>query len=226
MPDDQTPKGTDEIEPQIKKEEQPKIEPTAEEILRQENEDLKKKFGASTAENQNLQARLDAEARARQELTKEPTDSDLRTAFPLWDQMSDTEKELARRTFGAERIAGNAAQQVQTIQAERSWNTSIELAIASNTALQGKEQAFREYASRPQYRNTPLDVLANSFLQINGATPTPKATPKPGLETGSGGPRETPKPVLLDADQLEALRKSNYKVYQDYINTHDIPQEV
>ena len=214
---------TDEIIPEIKTEEQPIVEPTAEELLRKENEELKKKFGASTTENQVLQNRLATEANARQELTKEPTDSDLRTAFPEWDLMSDTEKRLATRTLRAERIGGQAAQQVQEINADRSWNTSIELAVASNNALQGKEQAFRQYASRPQYRNVPMDVLANAFLQTQGLSAAPKPTPhKPGLETGGGGPRETPKPIGLTMEQLGALRNSDPKAYEKYIKTHEI----
>ena len=73
--------------------------------------------------------------------------------------MSDTEKRLATRTLGAERTAGKAAQTAQELQAERSLNTSIDLVLASNTALQGKEQAFRQYVLRPQYKGVPMDVL-------------------------------------------------------------------
>src|ERR1019366_5507749 len=108
--------------------------------------DYAQKFADSTRENQLLRERIAAEEKARQESTKEPTDSDLRTAFPEWDLMSDTEKRLANRTLRAERIGGQAAQQVQEINSDRSWNTSIELAVASNPTLQGKEQAFRQYA--------------------------------------------------------------------------------
>lgn len=184
--------------------------------------DYEKKFAESTRENQLLRERIAAEEKERQESTKEPTESDLRTAFPLWDSMSDTEKELARRTVRAERIGGNAAQQVQAIQAERSWNTSIELVLTSNNALQGKEQAFRQYASRPQYRGVPMDVLVNSFLQTQGPAPAPTVTPKPGLEPGNGGPRTPEKPKTLSGDELAALRKSDQKAYEQYIKTHDI----
>lgn len=196
--------------------EQPPVQPTVPPV------DYEKKFADSTRENQLLRERIAAEEKAKQESIKEPTDSDLRTAFPLWDSMSDTEKELARRTVRAERIGGNAAQLAQDLQAERSWNTSIELALASNNALQGKEQAFRQYASKPQYRGIPLDVLVDAFLQKNVTPPAPVVTPKPGLEPGGGGPRETPKPKGLSTDELRALRTSNPKAYQDYIKTHDI----
>jgi hypothetical protein len=205
---------TDEIKPEIEK--PTEQQPPAPAI------DYEKKFADSTRENQLLRERLAAEEKARQEQTKEPTEPELRTAFPLWESMSDTEKELARRTVRAERIGGNAALEVQDIKAERSWATSIELVLASNNALQGKEQAFRQYASRPQYRNVPMDVLVNSFLQTQGTAPEPKVTPKPGLEPGSGGPRTTPKPAGLTMEQLAALRKSDTKAYEQYLKTHDI----
>src|ERR1039458_6047824 len=117
---------TDHVEPVATEPAQPIVEPTVPAI------DYEKKFSDSTRENQILLAKLGEQDKAKQELTKEPTDSDLRTAFPEWDLMSDTEKRLATRTLRAERIGGNAAQQVQEINADRSWNTSIELAVASN----------------------------------------------------------------------------------------------
>jgi hypothetical protein len=182
----------------------------------------KQKFSDSSREAQLL---VEAEKRrqAQQELTKEPTDSDLRTAFPEWDAMSDTEKSLARRTMRAERIGGNAAQLAQSIQAERSWNTSIELELTSNNALQGKEQAFRQFASRPQYKNVPMELLVDAFLSKNVTPPAPAPTPRPGLETGQGGPRETPTPTVgLTMAELAALRKTDPKAYEKYIKTHDI----
>jgi hypothetical protein len=215
---DQTPEGTEaapletETAPA-----QPIVEPTVPAI------DYEKKFADSTRENQLLQARLAEQARVQQELTKEPTDSELRTAFPSWELMSDTEKELARRTVRAEHIGGNAAQLAQDIQADRSWNTSVELVLASNTALQGKEQAFRQYASKPQYKNIPMEVLVDAFLQKSGSAPAaPVTTPKPGLETGNGGPRTPDKPKQISAPELSALRKSDEKAYMAYVRTHDI----
>lgn len=225
MPDDQTSQETEQVITETETTVQPIVEPTAEELLRKELDEAKAKFAASTTENQNLTARLAAEEAARQELTKEPTEPELRTAFPLWDSMSDTEKGLARELFTTKRLAGKAVQSAQEEQATRSWNTSIELAITSNTALQGKEQAFRAYASRPQYRNVPMDVLTNSFLQTQGSAPAPRVTPKPGLETGNGGPKDAPKPKGLSSAELGALRTSDPKAYQDYLKTHEITLE-
>jgi hypothetical protein len=215
-------KETDEVKPETEIPAQPIVEPAV--VKPEETVDFwKQKFADSSREAQLLVEAEKQRQAAQQESTKEPTDSDLRTAFPEWDLMSDTEKRLATRTLGAERIAGNAAHTAQELQAERSWNTSIELVLASNTALQGKEQAFRQYASKPQYKGVPMEVLVDAFLQKNGSAPAP--TPKPSaptLLTGNGGPRTPEKPQHISATDLAALRKSDEKAYMDYVRTHDI----
>ena len=222
MPDDSNlPIETNLVEPAAIEPAQPIVEPAV--AKPEETVDFwKQKFSDSSREAQLLVEADKQRQAAQQELTKEPTDSDLRTAFPEWDLMSDTEKRLATRTLGAERIAGNAAQTAQALQAERSWNTSIELALTSNTALQGKEQAFRQYASKPQYKNVPMDVLVGAFLQSQGPAPAPVTTPRPGLEPGNGGPRIPEKPQQISAVDLAALRKSDEKAYMDYVRTHTI----
>jgi hypothetical protein len=188
--------------------------------------DYEKKFAESARENQILRERIAAEEKARQELTKEPTDSEIRAAFPDWDLYDDTQKSFARRTFGAERTAANAARTAQELKEERSWNTSIELAVSSDPALQGKEQAFKQFASKPQYKNVPMDVLVAAFLQKNGQPTETKPTPKPGLEHGNGGPRTSETPKTLSTENLAALRQSDPRAYQDYLKTHTLEIEV
>jgi len=224
MPDPNLTPETDTVPP-VTTPEQPIVEPVV--VKPEDTVDFwKQKFSDSSREAQLLAEAERVRQAAQQEQTKEPTDSELRTAFPLWEAMSDTEKELARRTLGAERAAGNASRLSQAIQDERAWNTSIELVITSDPALQGKEQAFRQFASKPQYKNVPMDVLVGAFLQKNGSAPAPTTTPKPGLEPGSGGPRQAPKPTSLTADQLAALRTSDYKAYVEYITKHPIDLEI
>jgi hypothetical protein len=185
--------------------------------------DYEKKFAESTKENQLLRERLAAEERARQELTKEPTDSEYRAAFPEWDALGDSEKADKRRLYNAERTAQKAAQIAQELKDERERNTSIELALASHTALQGREQAFRQYALKPQYKNVPLEVLVDAFLGKNPEPPVPTpADKRPGLLSGTGGPKEAPKPKTLNPEELKNLRLSDPRAYQDYLKTHPI----
>jgi hypothetical protein len=183
--------------------------------------DYEKKFAESTRENQLLQAKLAEQEKARQDLTKEPTDSELRAAFPEWETLSEFEKRMAREALAAKRMAATANTSVKQMQEDRAWSTSIELALSSDQALQGKEQEFRQFASKPQYRNVPMDVLTAAFLQKAGAAPQPPApTPRPGLETGTGGPKTPDRPKLLSADELRTLRKTDEKAYIVYIKAH------
>jgi len=183
--------------------------------------DYETKFKESTRENQILQGKLKAREDAEQELTKEPTDSELKAAFPDWDSLSDFEKKIARDNLITKKLAASAVKTTQELQNERAWNTSIELALSSVSALQGKEQAFRQFASQPKYKGTLMELLIDAFLQKNPEAPK-TVTPRPGLEPGSGGPKESPKPAGLTMEQLAALRSSDPRAYEQYIKTHDI----
>jgi hypothetical protein len=190
--------------------------------------DYEKKFAESTREYQILQAQLDEERQknARRELTTEPTDSELQAAFPDWDIMTDTEKRLARETSKANRIASTLQQEREQEKAERQWTTDLELTIAQNPSLQGKELAFKEFAKKPTHRGAPLGTLVSAFLFESSSTPspTPAPTPQPGLLPGNGGPRVPDQPKLLSGDELKQLRQTDEKAYKEYIRTHDITQ--
>jgi hypothetical protein len=191
--------------------------------------DYKEKFSESSRENQLLLNRIKVLEDAGKEPTNAPTESELRTAFPSWDLYDDTQKELARRTFGSERTASNAVRIAQTLQSDREWNTSIELAISSDPALQGKEQAFKQFALKPQYKNVPMDVLIGAFLQKNGAaapTPTPAPAPKPGLEPGNGGPRTPDKPKTYTAEEMKTIRETDYRRWMEIVKSGAYTPEV
>lgn len=189
--------------------------------------DYKEKFAESTREAQILAARLaEFENPPRKELTKEPTDSDLQAAFPEWEIMTDTEKTLARRSFATERIATTLHQERQEEKAAQRWNTDLELTIASKPALQGKEQAFKEFAKKPTHRGAPLETLVSAFLfeSSSNPSPAPVSTPAPGLLSGNGGPRVTEKPKLLSGEELKTLRQTDDKAYREYVGTHDMTE--
>lgn len=229
MPDPNLPPETDEQPETVttpQPESEPTVPPTPEPAPAADPIDYKEKFTQSAREAQVLAAQLEQERQknARRELTTEPTDSELLAAFPEWEIMTDTEKRLARETFTTKRIASSLHQEREQEKAERQWNTDLELTIAQNPSLQGKEMAFKEFAKKPTHRGAPLATLVSAFLfessSIPSATPTP--TPQPGLEPGNGGPRGPEKPQLLSADQLKQLRESDEKAWREYISTHDV----
>jgi hypothetical protein len=231
MPDPNLPAETDEQPETVTP--QPASEPTVPPITPTEPPadpapqpiDYETKFKESTREAQILAAQLEAEkAKSRKELTNEPTDSDLQAAFPEWDVMTDTERKLARRAFATERLTTSLLTEREQEKAAQRWNTDLELTIAQKPALQGKEQAFKDFAKKPTHRGAPLDVLVSAFLHESSSRPpsTPAPTPQPGLLPGNGGPREAEKPKLLSGAELKQLRETNAKAYTEYIRTHDI----
>ena len=146
----QTPKeGTDPVKPETVTLPAEPAAPAAPAI------DYEKKFKESSQENQLLRDAQATREKTAQELTKEPTESELKAAFPEWEQLTDFEKGLAKRTLASERLAAASATTAGELAAERSWNTSIELAVTSNDQLQEKAQAFRQFANQPKYQELP-----------------------------------------------------------------------
>jgi hypothetical protein len=119
----------------------------------------KKKATTQGQENIVVTKKLEDATRPK-ELTNEPTDSELQAAFPEWELMTDTEKRLARETSKATRIASSIQQERLEEKAKAAWNTDLELTIASNPTLQGKEQAFKDFANKPTRRGVDLAVGA------------------------------------------------------------------
>lgn len=191
--------------------------------------DYKEKFSQSSAENQILLGRIkELEGNPRKELTTEPTDSDLAAAIPGWEYMDEGQKAVARIAYSGQRIARDLAAERDENRQKHQWNTDVDLFIAQNPSLQGKERDFRDFANKPSHRGAPLDVLKDAFAQRT-ATPTTPMNPNPqpqpsapGLEPGNGGPREIEKPKQLDADQLKTLRETDERAYNEYVRTHDI----
>src|SRR5258707_518255 len=84
----------------------------------------------------------------------------------------------------------------------RNSKRALDSAIAANTDLQGQEQQFKEYASKPSHRGAPAQVLVDAFLHKSTSTPTPKSTPGSVLERGSGGPKDSVKPHKYSTEEM------------------------
>ena len=186
--------------------------------------DYETKFKESTRENQILNAQLRASEEARRRLTNDPTEDELRAAFPDWEFLTESERTTRTLAFKADRRTQALASEREAEKAERDWKTNVEMAITANPALQGHEEAFREFAMKPTHRLTPMETLVAAFqtkVSTPPANPNPP-TPEPGLESGNGGPREPSKPKTKSATELKMLRKTDYLAYQEYIKTHPI----
>jgi hypothetical protein len=228
MPEEEiilTPEGTDtpqeEANPQ-----QPASEPTAPAQPEAPAPiDYEKKFKEQAKENILLNERIRQEA-LRRESTPEPTDTEVQSAFPEWEYMSDAEKRSAKLAYKADRTASAIAAERFAEKAERARQTDLEIFEAANPDLRDKAREFKDFANKPQNRTLPLDVLKKAFLYDNQMTPTQPSTPQPGLEQGNGGPRTEEKPKILSGEQLATLRSSDEKAWRQYIQEHDISADI
>jgi hypothetical protein len=191
----------------------------------EEAEEYRTKFGASTTENQIAQDRL-KQFESQRESNNDPTEAELRAVFPSWDIYTDSEKELARGQLHTRRMSESAVRSQKDRDAKEKFDRELEIAIASNPSLEGKERAFKEFANKPTHRGASTDVLVDAFLHRSGAVTTPRRDPTPGLEPGSGGPKEPAKPKELSAGDLKKLRETNYDAYLEYVKTHDIKLDI
>ena len=189
--------------------------------------DYETKFKESSREAQILAAQLEQERlKNSKELTNEPTDSDLQAAFPDvdWAEANSFTKTLARTTLSADRKATSLQQKEQEREAATRWNTDLELTIAQNPTLQGKEQAFKAFAGKPTHKGAPLPTLVSAFLFEASSTPTTPSAPKPGLLPGNGGPRGTEKTKIMAPEALRTLRETDPAAYRTYVASHDLTE--
>lgn len=181
----------------------------------------KRKATEQASENIVLNGKI-REYETRKGIDNEPTEAELRQAFPSFDHMSDEGQELARATYKTRREAQATRQALERREAEEKWNRTLEQAVISNPSLEGKERAFKEFASKPSHRGAPVDVLVDAFLHKNGSSETVRREPQPGLETGSGGPKAIATKKGLSGTELKQLREADYKGYLEYIKNNPI----
>lgn len=176
----------------------------------------KAKATAQAQENIVLNGKV-RDYETRRESTTEPTEAEIRKAFPSFDYMSDEGKELARATYRTQRETQATRQALERREAEDKWNRTLEQAVIANTSLEGKERAFKEFASKPSHRGAPVDVLVAAFLHTSGSSEPVRREPQPGLEIGSGGPKEIATKKGLSAIELKNLREGDPEAYRKYV---------
>lgn len=229
----QTPKGTEGEEGK----ETPQIPPTPAPVTPPEptvppaptptvpEVDYKKKFSASTAENQRIMGELNSLNKLLGDITKVeiPTDQEMAKLYASWDTLGDFERDLAKKQIVLERRQNHITVGLGKITSNVEKTNEVNEFIRGNTSLKGKEDAFLEYALSPDKSNTPLSILLNSFLFENKETPpapTVPPTPAPSpLQRGNPGGTGTPPTdaTTMSDDEAEALSKSNPKLYMEMV---------
>ncbi len=150
----------------------------------------------------------------------EPTEEELKAEYPEWDEMTDTEKRLAKDNFVNKRKFDMVHQATLEGKKIDEWankvDTYLTTAVTKFPRLAGKEEEFKWFCMKPKRRERDFEDLVKAFLFDATETPTRKKGSL--LETGSGGRGgEREQGNFIDEKQAATLRTKNHKLYQKLV---------
>lgn len=218
---EEKPKEEKKVEEDKKEEEAPKEEKKDEEPDK-ESPDYKEKFRSSAQEAEVLALKNKQinEAIDKAKNLPEPTEEELIAENADWDLMTDTEKRLAKKVFVQERFQQEIIKAREAGKNIEDWNNSVEeyaenpVTLNHHPELEGKEDAFKKFATRPSRRGMDMEDLTAAFLYdaTKNAKPPSKGQQ---FDPGTGGPSDkgTPKSSKMSMAQARELRRTNYDQY-------------
>lgn len=226
----------DDTQPQAPANEPPTPEPNAEvAALRAELEQVKKDYGASSREAQLLIEQIKQKDAQIEQLTKphDPTDAELKAAYPEWDSMMPSEQRLARENLALKRSVANTQQTTAELQAEIRWGKDLKSLVKKDEfkdhADRLKGDDFEDYVFKPHHKGVALDVLARAFLfGSTPAAPAQPATTPPAPTAARGTPHSNPPAAKkkLTIEEGAALRKTNFEEWRRQVAAGNIETDI
>lgn len=216
----------EQVEPNEEKEEpQETSQETPQEV------DYKKKFIESTRQAQILASKNKklSEAIENSSLDKEITEDDVRRKYPEFDDLSDFEKKMARdRVIEDKRLESirKISEEFKNIDA---WQEKVKTFVtdpkmlADNPDLEGKQDEFEVFASKPSRMGADFQDLVAAFLYERSKSVVKHKGKM--FETGGGGIKEKPKSDKISLADSQKLRNSNYSLYKEYLIAGKIATE-
>jgi len=232
-------KGKDEKPEEKPNEEQPEKQPekkelTDEEKLAQELAEKDKKLRASSREGQILYQRNKQITEAIEKASElpDPTEDELIKEFPEWEVMNDFEKKMARQSLTTTKRLNAITEVSKGFKELEAWEKSVDsflsdpTNIANNPALEGMEEDFKLFATKPTRRGVDMEILISSFLYQKDSEIAPKK--RQMFETGTGGPSTPPEPKTdtISIDEARLLRNNNYSEYKRLLRAGKIKTDL
>ena len=204
-------------------------EPTPDEVIEEEQAEpskelYKKKFSASSRENQKINAknRVINQAIIEADEIPAPTDDEMKELYGEdWELAGDIEKESLRETQISKRWRAKIKEASdQAVKIEK-WNDSVDefiddpKTLIENQELEGKTEQFREFATNEENNSVPMKLLVAAFLhEQSKAKPNNKGRM---FERGNGGPNNKlqPKSGKLTVEEGRKLRETNYSKWKE-----------
>lgn len=161
----------------------------------------------------------------------DPTEDEMKSAYPDYEDMTQTEKMLAKDSLINKKrfsLIHQAAQEGKDLQ---KWNETVDSFIddpktlVDNPELEGKTDEFKIFASKPSRRGVDFQDIIGAFL--HDVTKTTVVKKKQMFESGSGGLNDKPvvKTNKLSIEQGKALREHDYSKFRELLKAGRITQE-
>lgn len=162
-----------------------------------------------------------------------PTDDEMRSLYPWWDDPNvdtstrDFYKEQAARDKQLKQTQNLAMTLSERLEFQEKLDEFIYEPPTEFKGLKGKESEFKRFAKKKDNIGLPLETLAKAFLFDVSDDLPPQHTPTltPGLENGTGGPRQAPKPKKVSSEEARTLRETNYREYKRLLEAGQIETE-
>ena len=153
----------------------------------------------------------------------EPTDEEMIEEYAEWEEMTTTEQHLAKNDLLNKRrfdLIHSATQKYKKID---DWNERVDKFVddpktmIANQELEGKQEEFRLFASKPTRAGMDFEDLVLAFLGDEAKKVKPNHKGEKMFEQGTGGSSDTP-PIPDDKFSVEQAiidRKTNYQLYKE-----------
>ena len=218
----ETPEETPEEEPQ---EEEPV---PSKEVIKDIAKREKEKLIASAQEAQILHSKNKKlnESLEKALNVEEPTEAELQGEYQDWDMMSDFEKKMAKDSLTNKRRMSALDEIVKENKDLEGWVSKVDefvgdpANLAKYTQLDGKQEEFKLFATKPTRRGVDFEDLVSAFLF--NEKPEPKKTGQM-FEKGTGGQQDKGKEIgKISVDEARELRKNDYKKYMEMVKSGKI----
>lgn len=164
----------------------------------------------------------------------EPTEDELKTEALLkgftYDEMTPIERGLFKTAVHSDRRLARVTEVAKDGQDIDEWNTKVD-EYADNPEvtvkypkLEGKQDEFKLFASKPTRRGIEFETLVSAFLYEETAK-KPVITKGPMFETPTGGGSDRPAPKKDNKISVEdsiTLRQTNYKEWKKQLEAGNI----
>jgi len=191
----------------------------------------KEKRIASSQEAQILHAKNKKinEALEKAQQVTEPTEEEMVVEYPDWEMMSDFEKKMAKDGLISKKRFAALDEVTKDFRDSDKWQGKVEgfisdpQSLTDNPDLEGREDEFKLFATKPTRRGVDFSDLVSAFL-YEADKDKPKMRKGSMFETGTGGPAEKAKPKSgkITIEEAKVLRENDYKKYIEYLKAGKI----